>query len=86
MHVEQPLDVSWAEDAKFSAGASFVRTTRAHEENQFGFESTNQNLLNTVGGDLNAYFSQENFVVNLRTDGLLSTVCSLTWSTPTTPT
>ena len=49
-------------ETKFSA-ASFVRTTRAHEENQFGFESTNQNLLNTVGGDLNAYFAQENFVV-----------------------
>ena len=64
MHVEQPLDVAWAEDAKFSAGVSLVRTTRAHKENQFGFESTNQNLLNTVGGDLNAYFSRENFVVN----------------------
>ena len=29
-----------------------------------GLKATNQNLLNTVGGDLNAYFSQENFVVN----------------------
>ena len=39
MHVEQPLDVEWAEDAKFSAGASFVRTTRAHEENSLGLKA-----------------------------------------------
>ena len=64
LHVEQPLAWGWTEDAKFSAGASFVRTVRAHEENQFGFESTNQNLLNTVGGDLGAYFDPNNFVVN----------------------
>jgi TonB-dependent receptor len=64
LHVEQPLSVEWAEDAKFSAGGSFVRTTRAHEENQFGFEASNQNLLNEVGGDLEAYFAPENMVVN----------------------
>ena len=64
LHVEQPLSLGWAEDAKFSAGGSFVRTTRAHEENQFGFESSNQNLLNEVGGDLEAYFAPENMVVN----------------------
>ena len=55
LHVEQPLTVEWADNAKFSAGGSFVRTTRAHEENQFGFEASNQNLLNEVGGDLEAH-------------------------------
>ena len=64
LHVEQPLTVEWADNAKFSAGGSFVRTTRAHEENQFGFEASNQNLLNEVGGDLEAYFAPGNMVVN----------------------
>ena len=63
LHIEQPLAIMWADEAKFSAGASFVRTTRAHEENQFGFEASNQNLLNEVGGDMDAYFGSANFVV-----------------------
>ena len=63
LHIEQPLAIMWADEAKFSAGASFVRTTRAHEENQFGFEASNQNLLNEVGGDMDAYFGSDNFVV-----------------------
>jgi len=64
VHLEQPFTVTWAESAKLSAGASFVRTTRAHQENQFGFEATNANLLDEFDGDLDAYFGAENFVVN----------------------
>jgi hypothetical protein len=64
VHFEQPIETTWAEDFKFSAGASFVRTTRQHQEDQFGFEATNANLLNEVDGDLDAYFSADNFVVN----------------------
>ena len=64
LHVEQPLIAEWADELKVSAGASFVRTTRAHEENQFGFEASDQNLLNEFNGDLDAYFAPENFVVN----------------------
>ena len=63
-HVEQPLSAGWADDLKVSAGASFVRTTRAHQENQFGFEATNANLLNEFDGNLDEYFGQDNFVVN----------------------
>ena len=64
VHFEQPLIVGWADDLKFSAGASFVRTTRAHQENQFGFEATNANLLNQFDGNLDTYFGPDNFVVN----------------------
>ena len=76
VHFEQPIETTWAEDFKFSAGASFVRTTRQHQENQFGFEATNANLLNEVDGDLDAYFSADNFVVNPNggSNGYLTTV------------
>lgn len=59
VHLEIPLGTDPKKKNLFSAGLSYVRTTRAHSENTFSLAS--QGL--RFEGDVNAYFADSNLVV-----------------------
>ncbi len=59
VHYTQPLGGKESELGKFSAGASWVKTTRAHEEAVFGMAEQGA----FFDGDLDAFFADENMEI-----------------------
>jgi TonB-dependent receptor len=63
LHVVQPILPSRDLETKFSAGLSFVRTARRHEEQQFEFEGTGG-----FNGSIAEYMADSNMVVSRARD------------------
>ena len=59
VHYTQPLGGKESDLGKFSAGASWVKTTRAHEEAVFGMAEQGA----FFDGDLDAFFADENMEI-----------------------